>query len=153
MIYVLDTDHMSLLERAEGGAGARLRDRLRQIAPEQRGTTIISFEEQMRGWMAFLSKARQVAKQIEAYRRLHRQLDSYGQMVVLDFNEAAAIQFQRLSGARLRIGTMDLKIAAIVLAHEATLLSRNMQDFRQIEGLKVEDWTQEAPRPQSEGAP
>lgn len=141
MIYALDTDHMSLLERAESGSGTRLLERLRQVAPEQRGTTIISFEEQMRGWMGYLAKARQVAKQIEAYRRLHRQLDMYGQMVVLDFNETAATEFQRLSGARLRIGTMDLKIAAIVLAHDATLLSRNLRDFRQINGLKVEDWT------------
>ncbi len=150
MIYVLDTDHISLLERGDSGAGARLRDRLRQVPPAQRGTTIVSFEEQMRGWMGYLSKARQLAKQIEAYRRLHRQLDVYGQMVILDFNEAAAVQFQRLSGARLRIGTMDLKIAAIALAHDATLLSRNMQDFRQIEGLKVEDWSVDPP-PQGEG--
>jgi len=141
MIYVLDTDDMSVLERAESGEGARLRERLGQMPPEERGTTIISFEEQIRGWMGYLSKARQLAKQIEAYRRLHRQLDTYGQMVVLDFNEAAAIAFQRLNQSRLRVGTMDLKIAAIALAHDATLLSRNLRDFRQIEGLKVEDWT------------
>jgi tRNA(fMet)-specific endonuclease VapC len=36
---------------------------------------------------------------------------------------------------------MDLKIAAIVLAHDATLLSRNLSDFRKVPGLKVEDWT------------
>jgi tRNA(fMet)-specific endonuclease VapC len=36
---------------------------------------------------------------------------------------------------------MDLKIAAIVPAHEATLLSRNLADFGQIPGLRVEDWT------------
>ena len=44
-------------------------------------------------------------------------------------------------GQRVRIGTMDLKIAAIVLAHDATLLSRNLSDFRKVPGLKVEDWT------------
>ena len=36
---------------------------------------------------------------------------------------------------------MDLKIAAIVLANGATLLSRNLSDFRKVPGLKVEDWT------------
>jgi tRNA(fMet)-specific endonuclease VapC len=35
----------------------------------------------------------------------------------------------------------DLKIAAISLANNATLLSRNMQDFRRVPGLRVEDWT------------
>jgi tRNA(fMet)-specific endonuclease VapC len=140
-MYVLDTDLMSLLERADGGVSTRLHDRLRRIVPEDRGTTIISFEEQVRGWMSYLAKARSLAKQVEAYQRLHRQLTRYGQMVILDFNEAAAVEFQRLSQARLRIGTMDLKIAAIVLAHDATLLSRNLRDFRKIDGLKVEDWT------------
>ena len=35
---------------------------------------------------------------------------------------------------------MDLKIASIVLVHDATLLSRNLRDFRQVPGLRVEDW-------------
>ena len=35
---------------------------------------------------------------------------------------------------------MDLKIAAIVRAHEATLLSWNLIDFRQVPGLQVEGW-------------
>jgi tRNA(fMet)-specific endonuclease VapC len=36
---------------------------------------------------------------------------------------------------------MDLKIAAIVLAHDATLLSKNFSDYRKVPGLKVADWT------------
>jgi len=36
---------------------------------------------------------------------------------------------------------MDLKIAAIVLANGATLLTRNLADFSGIRGLAVEDWT------------
>jgi predicted nucleic acid-binding protein len=36
---------------------------------------------------------------------------------------------------------MDLKIAAIVLARQATLLTRNVSDFRTIDNLKIEDWT------------
>lgn len=42
---------------------------------------------------------------------------------------------------RPRIGTMDLKIAAIALANDATLLSRNLRDFGKVPGLRVEDWT------------
>ena len=46
------------------------------------------------------------------------------------------------SAARvIRIGTMDLKIAAIVLAHDATLLTKNLSDFRKVPGSKVADWT------------
>lgn len=40
----------------------------------------------------------------------------------------------------MRIGTMDLKIAAICLAHDATLLTRNLVDFEKVPGLRVENW-------------
>ncbi len=32
---------------------------------------------------------------------------------------------------------MDLKIAAIVLTHDATLLSKNLSDFGKVPGLKL----------------
>jgi len=60
---------------------------------------------------------------------------------VLEFDLRAATEFQRLRKRHRTIGTMDLKIAAIVLANDATLLSRNLTDFRRIPELKVEDWT------------
>lgn len=53
----------------------------------------------------------------------------------------AAEQFHELRRARVRIGTMDLRIAAIALVNDATLLSRNLADFRRVPGLRVEDWT------------
>ncbi len=42
---------------------------------------------------------------------------------------------------KLRIGTMDLRIAAIAIAQDALLLSKNLTDFRTVPGLSVEDWT------------
>jgi tRNA(fMet)-specific endonuclease VapC len=140
-MVVLDTDHMSLLEWSDARGSATLRARLRVLQPAEVTTTIISYEEQMRGWMAYLARTRSIARQMEAYRRLHRQLQNYCQIPVLTFDEEAAVTFQRLRRARLRMGTMDLKIAAIVLSRDATLLSRNLADFHQVPGLQVEDWT------------
>lgn len=37
---------------------------------------------------------------------------------------------------------MDLKIVAIALVQDALLLSSNLRDFRQVPGLRVEDWLQ-----------
>jgi tRNA(fMet)-specific endonuclease VapC len=139
-MLVLDTDHMSLLEW--GGEGsASLRERIADIPPDEAATTIISYEEQIRGWMAYIARARSMAQQVEAYRRLRRHLENYRQIPVLDFDEAAAAQFEQLRRARVRIGTMDLKVAAVVLSRGATLLSRNLADFSKVPGLKVEDWS------------
>jgi tRNA(fMet)-specific endonuclease VapC len=140
-MVVLDTDHMTLIEWSDKRGSARLRARLRVLQPAEVATTIISYEEQMRGWMAYLARTRFVVEQMEAYRRLHRQLHNYCRIPVLTFDEHAATTFQRLRRARIRIGTMDLKIAAIVLSCNATLLSRNLADFRQVPDLRVEGWT------------
>ena len=59
---------------------------------------------------------------------------------ILPFDDAAADQFKSLRSRRIRIGTMDLKIASIVLVYDATLLSGNIQDFEKVPGLRVEDW-------------
>jgi len=139
-MLVLDTDHMSVLEW--GGEGsAVLRERLANIAPDEVATTIISYEEQIRGWMAYLARARKLVQQVEAYYRLRRHLDNYREILVLDFDEPAGAEFERLRRGRIRVGTMDLRIAAIVLSRDATLLSGNLADFREVPGLKVEDWT------------
>jgi tRNA(fMet)-specific endonuclease VapC len=137
---VLDTDHMSLLEWGSDEA-ARLRERLADCNEGEVATTIISYEEQMRGWMAYIAGARSLAKQVEAYRRLKSHLDNYRQIPVLDFDDAAARLYEELRRSRIRIGAMDLKIAAIVMSLEATLLSRNQRDFAKVPGLKIEDWT------------
>lgn len=140
-MLVLDTDHLSVLEWEASSNTQRLLERLSLIAPDEAVTTIINFEEQMRGWLAYLSRARTLTRQVEAYRRLKRHLDNYRKIIVLEFDLRAAIEFQRLRKRHRTLGTMDLKIAAIALTNDATLLSRNLTDFRKIPELKVEDWT------------
>ena len=53
-----------------------------------------------------------------------------------------ASEFDRLRQSRKlkKIGRADLLIAAITLANRATLVSRNLKDFRQVPGLQVENW-------------
>jgi tRNA(fMet)-specific endonuclease VapC len=91
--------------------------------------------------MAYLARTRSVAHQVEAYRRLLQHLDNYRRIPVLACDDAAAVAFQQFRRARLRIGTMDLKIAAIAVSRHATLLARNRADFRRVPGLQVEGWT------------
>ncbi len=62
-------------------------------------------------------------------------------IILMTFDQAAALEHQRLRKAYPRLGSMDLKIAAIALVNNAILLTRNQADFGQIVELQTEDWT------------
>lgn len=141
-MVILDTNLLSLLEWVNSPASLTLQARLDRLPADQIATTVVTYEEKTRGWLAILSGAKKVTEQVEAYRRLKRHVQLFCTFTILDFDEAAAVEFQRLRKQFRRAGTMDLKIAAIALAGNATLLTRNLKDFQPIPGLKVEDWTQ-----------
>jgi tRNA(fMet)-specific endonuclease VapC len=140
-MFILDTDHLTIIQRRTEPAYSNLNFRLSRVSAEGIYTTIVSFEEQTRGWLALISRFKNVQQQIAAYQKLHRLLSFFSEIPVLDFDQAAAEQFARLRRAKLRIGSMDLKIASIALAQKATLLSCNLTDFRQVPELQVEDWS------------
>ena len=139
-MIVLDTDHISEPQYPNSVRGARLLERLKAVVDRQSATTIITFEEQMRGWLAEIHKLPAGLSQVENYTNLIEVVQFFRPWSILPFDQVAAEQFHRLKSQRIRIGTMDLKIASIVLRQEATLLSANLRDFRQVPGLSVEDW-------------
>lgn len=139
-MIVLDTDVLSIVQRAEGPAYDRLVLRL-DAADDEVAASIVSFEEQMRGWLAYIAKAKSSNQHIQGYARLHAMLDDFTTRPVLDFDQLAAAEFERLTRSKVRIGTMDLRIAAITISHDGLLLSKNLTDFRKVPGLRVEDWT------------
>src|SRR5436190_721095 len=105
-MLVLDTDLLTIVQRKAGDVYQRLDDRLQAAAPTQRIlVTMISFEEQMRGWLAFLARARNVPRQIDAYKRLHELFEDFQIRQILDFDDQAAAKYQRLVKDRIRIGT------------------------------------------------
>ncbi len=68
---------------------------------------------------------------------------------VLPFTGEAATRYRDFRKQKIRVGSMDLKIGAIVIGHDATLWTRNVKHFGQIPGLKVEDWTKLSRGPRS----
>ena len=56
-------------------------------------------------------------------------------------SEIPAAVFDALLAQRVRVATMDLRIASIVLSRGMVLVTRNMSDFRKVPGLPIEDWT------------
>ncbi len=139
-MYILDTDHLSILDL--GGIKAQsLLQRFKNVGSTQVAASIISYEEQMRGWLSYIAKAQTVEQQIEGYKQLKRQLINYCTIPILEFDGQAAQMFQRLKKTYPRLGTMDLKIASIALINQAVLLTRNSSDFGQIAELSIENWT------------
>ncbi len=63
---------------------------------------------------------------------------------VLDFDSACAKQFGQVRGQLLQQGisvnSVDLMIASVALVHDLTLVTHNTTDFRNVPGLRVEDW-------------
>lgn len=141
MPVLLDTDHLSVLESEEQPACDLLRERLRRFPPDDIATSIVSFHEQVQGWLAFLSRARQAEQVITAYAKLETMWRWFLKMNVLSYTAEAQARFGELKRQCRRLKTLDLRIASIALATSSTLLSRNLRDFRQVPGLSVEDWT------------
>jgi tRNA(fMet)-specific endonuclease VapC len=138
-MIVLDTDHISELQDPHSPRGVRLSQRLAGAGTIPIATTIISYEEQMRGWLAAINKLPAGERQVVAYDSLAEFLAFYTGWSLFRFDQLAAKEFQRLRAQRVRISSMDLKIAAIVLNRGAKLLSANLRDFHQVPGLTVED--------------
>ncbi|MDM3843940.1 MAG: type II toxin-antitoxin system VapC family toxin [Aphanizomenon gracile PMC649.10] len=103
--------------------------------------TVITYEEQIRGRLNFLSQARTLEAQILGYQGLQQLALDYQSIRIIPFNRAAALEHQRLRKVYPRLGNMDLKIAAITLINNATLLTRNRSDFGKILELQIEDWS------------
>jgi tRNA(fMet)-specific endonuclease VapC len=70
--------------------------------------------------------------------------DLLQEVAVLDFDTACAEQFGREQGGLLQKGIVvpetDLMIASVALVHDLTLVTNNTADFRNIPGLRLEDW-------------
>jgi tRNA(fMet)-specific endonuclease VapC len=141
MAVVLDTDHLSVLQWREQPACDWLLARLDQLPADDIATTIVSFQEQVQGWLAFLNRARKPAQIVLAYTKLEEIWRWFLKMNVLSFGASAQARFGELRRQCPRLQTMDLRIASIALVSNATLLSRNIRDYRRVPGLIVEDWT------------
>lgn len=137
-MYLLDTDHLSEVI-AQSGPGERLKNRLVSVDQEV-ATSIVSFEELLRGWLAKIHREPKPQQQVTSYRRLFNLLSAFEFWNVLVWDEECVRIFDTFDKQHLKVKPMDLKIAAIAIQNEATLLSRNLKDFVRVPGLLVEDW-------------
>lgn len=78
---------------------------------------------------------------VRAYLKFRLALDDLLRFTILDFTQEAYLEYQELRRQKIRVGTQDLRIAAIALSIDATVGTNNQRDFNQVPGLRLEDWT------------
>lgn len=138
-LYVIDTDILSLYQRNHPQVSARIR-----LARQNRmilTTTVVTVEEQYAGRLAQIRKAKTAELLIAAYDRLTATFSLFSQLKILGYDCTADGYFRQFRQQGIRIGTQDLRIASISLAHDAIVVTRNHKDFGQVPNLIIEDWS------------
>lgn len=135
-MVVLDTNHYSEIER-ETVIGLQLEKRIRD-GDADAFITVATFEEVTRGWLARLNSFK--GNGVDEYARFQRSVTMAASWTILPWEDDAALNFEVLRRLKARIGTLDLRIASIAIAYDATLLTRNVAHFQPVPGLKIENW-------------
>jgi tRNA(fMet)-specific endonuclease VapC len=139
--FLLDTDHISILQRQAGPEFVALSARMAQWQPNDLGFSLVSFHEQVLGCHTYINRARKPADVVRGYGMLGKVLQCFAAAPVLSFDAAAAAVRDTLLAQRVRLPTMDLRLAATALSRGLTLVTRNVSDFGRVPGLVTQDWT------------
>jgi tRNA(fMet)-specific endonuclease VapC len=136
-MFILDTDHVSLFQRKHPIVVANI---LKTTA-DKLATTVITAEEQLRGRLDRVRKAENDEEIVRAYKNLSMTLHFFHSVTVISFDEKSQTIFRKLRKKKIPVGTQDLRIAAIALTNNATIVTRNRKDFSLVPSLKIEDWS------------
>ncbi len=104
MRYLLDTDHISFLQRRSGLEFTALAARIAHHSPTDFALSIVSFHEQVLGAHNFINRAQTNRDLIRGYNLLSETLAGFSEAPVLHFAPAAISIFDelRFSCERLR---------------------------------------------------
>jgi tRNA(fMet)-specific endonuclease VapC len=136
-LWIIDTDHVSLLQRSH----PNVKQQFNQLAPEEIGITIVTVYEQVRGWQNLIHRAGTSNQLTWAFDGLWEAVHFFQTINIIRYDVSADERYKDFLSQRIRIGTQDLRIAAIAVSKGAILVTRNRRDFNQVPGLRLEDWT------------
>ena len=137
ILRILDTDHVSLLERKD----TLVVDKFSRSPVGKTAITIITWEEQMRGRLNVIRQATSSEQRILAYTRLLSTIRFLQNFPIINFDAMADRNYMQLQAQKIRVGTQDLRIASIALSCSAVVVTRNHRDFGKVPNLMLEDWT------------
>src|SRR5438128_2576009 len=127
---VFDTDVLTDLLRGVPSVVQRAA----KIPWSDQAIPIVAAEEILRGRLNAIRQAEAGKLRLpvpSAYELLLESLSDFRRLTILRFTDRAEMLFQQWRVQRIRIATHDLRIAAIVVNHQARLASRNRRDFDQ----------------------
>lgn len=141
MKYLLDTDHLSILQRQTGKDYSNLSTRMAHYPLSDFAVSIVTFHEQMLGCHAYINRDRTLNDIVKGYEMMARLVSDFKVLPLISFDTGAATTFEQLKSQRIQLAKMDARIAAIALSLQLILLTRNHRDFGKVAGLVIQDWT------------
>lgn len=129
-LHLLDTNIWIAIAKGEPGCVSRLR----RLAPAAVASCSVVKAELFFG----ARKSQRVSENLEGFERL---LEPF---ISLPFDDEAAGHYALLRASLERAGTPiganDLLIAAVALANDCRLVTRNRREFERVVGLRLETW-------------
>ncbi len=141
MRYLLDTDHLSILQKSKGQDYENLSNRMEKLPISEFAVSIVTVHEQFLGSNVYISRSQSSTDLVRGYEFMNKLVKSFKVIPVIGFEELAATMFQDFKSRKIKMATMDLRIAAIAMSKQLVLLTRNHKDFVKVPGLVIEDWT------------
>ncbi|MDA1013421.1 MAG: type II toxin-antitoxin system VapC family toxin [Planctomycetota bacterium] len=139
-MIALDTDVYGEFVRGNAAFTARIL----LIPDDERSITIVSAEEVLRGRLNSVRQAEAQSSKLtiqRAYALLAETINNLrGKLRILEYDDRAHDLFSNWKQQKIRVGTHDLRIAAICISHSVKLISRNRRDFEKIPLLDAEFW-------------
>ena len=141
-MFILDTDAIT----HDQNRHPILSVKVQSMSREYLFTTSVTLEEQLKGRLAYINRHRDdPRKSAQGHAALVETVDYFSQWTILPYTEDADVIFRQLRRQGIRIGSQDLRIAAIAFLRGFTVVTRNVRDFNQVPNLMVADWTVASP--------
>lgn len=113
------------------------------IPVNQQAVPVIVIEEIIRGRLNVIRQAEAGKAKVgleRAYELFQETFSDTRRLQILAYTSQAESLYQQWKHQGIHVSTHDLRIAAICVAHNTKLITRNRRDFERIPGLAVEFW-------------
>ena len=137
-MFILDTDAITHDQHAHPVLSAHVHNTPR----DDLFTTSVTVEEQLQGRLAYIHRYRNHPPRLaQGHAAPVRTIYYFARWNIRSVSEEAEVLVRQLRQQRVRIGSQDLRIAALALLYGFTVVTSNVCDFSQVPNLSVVDWT------------